>query len=66
VLLAIYGIILLVMGLTNVVAAHGLAGLYNFSVWFHLVGVTAFVLALPLVAPTHQSASWVFVSGAAA
>ena len=29
-------------------------------VWFHVVGVTAFVVILAALAPTHQPASWVF------
>jgi hypothetical protein len=29
-------------------------------VWFHVIGVTAFVIILPAIAPTHQPASWVF------
>lgn len=32
----------------------------NLAVWFHVVGVTAFVVILPALAPTHQSSSWVF------
>ena len=33
-----------------------------FAVWWHVIGCTIFVLALPLVAPTHQSAEWVFTT----
>ena len=32
------------------------------AVWWHVFAGTAFVIALPAIAPTHQSASWVFTT----
>ena len=32
----------------------------NPPVWFHVVGVTLFVVLLPALAPTRASAAWVF------
>lgn len=30
--------------------------------WWHVFAGTAFVILLPAIAPTHQSASWVFTT----
>lgn len=42
------------------VRALGIVG--EISVWWHVTAGTAFVLLLPLIAPTHQSAAWVFTT----
>jgi hypothetical protein len=62
VLLAIYGAVLVTQGLINIVARNGLDSLYSFSVWFHAVFVTVFVVVLPSVVPVRQSAEYVFTS----
>ena len=30
------------------------------SVWWHILGTLTIVIGLPIVAPTHQTAKWVF------
>jgi hypothetical protein len=60
VLLAIYGLVLVTQGFINVVASKGLDSLYSFSVWFHVIFVTVFVVVLPSVVPQRQSAEYVF------
>lgn len=32
------------------------------AVWWHVIAGTTFVIMLPAIAPTHQSASWVFTT----
>jgi hypothetical protein len=32
------------------------------AVWWHVIGCTTFVIMLPAVAPTHQTAEWVFTT----
>jgi hypothetical protein len=32
------------------------------AVWWHVIGCTTFVIMLPVVAPTHQTAEWVFTT----
>lgn len=68
VLLSQYGVVgiyigvEILIGLMNTFSTRLLDGIAEVSVWFHVIGVTLFVVLLPALAPTHQSASWVFSS----
>lgn len=62
VLLAIYAGVLLYMGVVNAFASSKLDIIGDVSVWFHTVGLAVFTIVLPLVAPTHQPASYVFTT----
>ncbi|GAB4822974.1 hypothetical protein N2152v2_010020 [Parachlorella kessleri] len=59
-LLGIYAAVLFAHGLLNTFAVRILAFLNGISVIWHVVGTAAFVIALPAVAPSHQSAKYVF------
>ncbi|EFN58316.1 hypothetical protein CHLNCDRAFT_142334, partial [Chlorella variabilis] len=59
-LLGIYAGTLVCHGLLNTFANRLLAILNGISVFWHVVGTFVFIVALLAVAPTHQSASYVF------
>eukprot|EP00887_Chlorella_sp_A99_P005312 scaffold1.g5312.t1 len=61
-LLGIYAGVLVVHGLLNTFANSILAFLNGISAFWHVVGTLVFIIALPAVAPTHQSAKFVFAS----
>ena len=61
-LLGIYGCLLVIAGLVNTFSNKLLAILNGISVFWHVVGTFAFIIALLAVAPTHMSASYVFTS----
>ena len=59
-LLGIYGCLLVIAGLVNTYGNKLLAILNGISVFWHVAGTFAFIIALLAVAPTHMSASYVF------
>ncbi|KAF8058897.1 NAD kinase 3 [Scenedesmus sp. PABB004] len=61
-LLGLYAAVLILIGLVNTVTVRALGVVGEISIWFHLIGCTAFVVLLPALAPTHQSAAWVFTT----
>lgn len=50
----------IVLGLVNTFSVRLLDLVGEISVWYHVVGITAFVIILPAIAPHHQPAQWVF------
>lgn len=60
ILLAIYGGVLVFIGLINTFFVRFLGAVGNISVWWHVFAGSFFVIMLPCVATTHQSAKWVF------
>jgi amino acid transporter len=57
---ALFALILVVAGLINVFRSHLVSTLYNFSVWWNVLGVAAIVIILFLVPSHHASFSYVF------
>ena len=47
-------------GILNAISTRVLGWLSVSSVVWHVVGTLVIVIGLPIIAPTHQSASWVF------
>lgn len=56
----IYIAVEIFIGLLNTFSNRLLDAVAEISVWFHVIGVTAFVVILPILAPKRQPASWVF------
>ncbi|KAI8466411.1 MAG: amino acid/polyamine transporter I [Monoraphidium minutum] len=50
----------ILIGLLNTFSVRLLDAVGEISVWFHVVGITAFVIILPSLAPVRQPAAWVF------
>ncbi|WIA39719.1 hypothetical protein OEZ86_005781 [Tetradesmus obliquus] len=61
-LLAVYAAVLILIGLINTVTVRALGVVGEISIWWHVIGCTTFVIMLPAVAPTHQTAEWVFTT----
>ncbi|MEW5315989.1 MAG: hypothetical protein WDW38_007383 [Sanguina aurantia] len=61
-LLAVYAACLFVHGLINSFGVDMLGWINSISAWWHLIGTLAIIVIIPAVAPSHQSASWVFGS----
>ncbi|CAL5228608.1 g11771 [Coccomyxa viridis] len=59
-LLAVYAVVLVIHGLVNSFSTRILAYMSTFSAGWHFVGGIVVTILLPCVAPTHQSASFVF------
>jgi amino acid transporter len=57
---ALFVFILMVAGLINVFRSHLVAVLYNFSVWWNVLGVAVIVVILIAVPSHHASLSYVF------
>src|ERR1700690_2933688 len=57
---ALFVFILIVAGLINVFRSHLVAVLYNFSVWWNVLGVAVIVVILIAVPSPHASLSYVF------
>ena len=57
---ALFVVILIVAGLINVFRSHLVAVLYNFSVWWNIIGVAVIVVILIAVPSHHASLSYVF------
>ncbi|KAI7843794.1 hypothetical protein COHA_002692 [Chlorella ohadii] len=55
-----YSAFILVHGMFNAVSVRLLGVLSLLSVVFHVVGTLVIVIGLPIIAVTHQKASWVF------
>ncbi|KAJ3278665.1 hypothetical protein HK104_002142, partial [Borealophlyctis nickersoniae] len=55
-----YGAVLVIHGLLNTFAVKLVNWLNYVSVWWHILGTVAIVVAILVKAPTHQSASYVF------
>ncbi|KAK9918140.1 hypothetical protein WJX75_001594 [Coccomyxa subellipsoidea] len=60
-LLAVYGVILAIHGIVNTISTRILAWIATFSAAWHFVGAMVLAVLIPCVAPTHQSASFVFL-----
>ena len=57
---ALFVFILLIAGMINVFRSHLVAVLYNFSVWWNVLGVAVIVVILIAVPSHHASLSYVF------
>ena len=57
---AVFVVITIVAGLINVFRSHLVAVLYNFSVWWNVLGVAVIVVILIAVPSHHASLSYVF------
>jgi amino acid transporter len=57
---ALFGLVLLLALLVNTVRSHLVTTLYNFSVWWNIVGVLAIIVLLIAVPSHHASFSYVF------
>ncbi|KAH7423886.1 hypothetical protein KP509_12G079000 [Ceratopteris richardii] len=60
VFLAIYFMLLLIWAILNTFALNVIAIIDIFSIWWQVIGGAIIVISLPLVAPTRQSALYVF------
>ncbi|KAF6254993.1 amino acid/polyamine transporter I [Scenedesmus sp. NREL 46B-D3] len=61
-LLGVYAAVLVLIGTINTVTVRALGVVGEVSIWWHVIGCTTFVIMLPAVAPTHQTAEWVFTT----
>jgi len=58
--IGVYAVVLFVHGLLNTFGVRLVTVLNDVSVWWHILGVLAIVLALAIIPAHHQSASFVF------
>lgn len=54
-------VILAIHGIVNTISTRVLAWIATFSAAWHFVGAMVLAVLIPCVAPTHQSASFVFL-----
>lgn len=58
----VYTACLVLVGLVNSIPEDWIAGWTSAGAWAHYIGAALMTVLVPLVATSHQDASWVFTS----